>query len=148
MPKKGYKQSEEHKRKNSDFHKGRKHTEDSKKKISEALKGRKFSKETRKKKSEAAKKRTGSNSPHWKGGISLENNPRELTLKLKQTICRRDNLTCQICGKINKGKKRKLDTHHIDGNRKNNHPDNLITLCRFCHSPRGSHNKIKFKLKG
>lgn len=36
---------------------------------------------------------------------------------------------CEICGK-----KEKLDVHHIDGDYKNNDPNNLMTLCRSCHN--------------
>jgi formate-dependent nitrite reductase cytochrome c552 subunit len=34
-----------------------------------------------------------------------------------------------------------LDVDHIDGNKKNNHPSNLTTLCANCH-------RIKTYLKG
>ncbi|TXH47080.1 MAG: HNH endonuclease, partial [Desulfurellales bacterium] len=29
--------------------------------------------------------------------------------------------------------KRKLQVHHIDYDKKNSHPDNLIALCHSCH---------------
>jgi len=35
---------------------------------------------------------------------------------------------CECCGL-----EAKLDIHHIDKNRDNNAPDNLIKLCRYCH---------------
>lgn len=35
---------------------------------------------------------------------------------------------CESCGS---GKD--LEGHHIDGNDKNNYPENIQTLCRFCH---------------
>lgn len=36
---------------------------------------------------------------------------------------------CEKCGSINN-----LDIHHIDGNWKNNNLDNLMCLCRSCHT--------------
>jgi len=83
---------------------------------------------------ESRRKRNGLNSPRWKGGVTYKDKPPELTPNLKQAIRLRDNFTCQFCGHKNNGEKRKLDTHHIDHNRKNNHPDNLITLCKSCHA--------------
>ncbi|MFB0556087.1 MAG: HNH endonuclease [Phycisphaerae bacterium] len=70
---------------------------------------------------------------NYKGGVSFNYNPPELTGKYLQSIRRRDNFECQLCGYTNRGKKRKLETHHIDDDRHNNHPDNIITLCRSCH---------------
>jgi 5-methylcytosine-specific restriction endonuclease McrA len=37
---------------------------------------------------------------------------------------------CIVCGEPMKNT---LDTHHLDGNRKNNDPDNLVTVCASCH---------------
>lgn len=37
--------------------------------------------------------------------------------------------SCEICGSTEE-----LDVHHIDENRKNNYPINLITLCKSCHA--------------
>lgn len=39
---------------------------------------------------------------------------------------------CEVCGFV-PIKKRQLDIHHIDGDHKNNNPDNLMTLCANCH---------------
>jgi len=83
-------------------------------------KGRKFS-------PESIKKRSGKNHPFWKGGISYGEYPFEWTDSLKHKIRERDKFTCQICGKNG------FVVHHIDYNKKNCNPNNLITLCRKCH---------------
>ena len=66
------------------------------------------------------------------GGKSFEPYSLDWTNTLKKEIRQRDNYTCQLCGC------RQEDTthlvHHIDYNKKNCNPDNLITLCRSCHT--------------
>lgn len=42
----------------------------------------------------------------------------------------RDDYTCQYCGFKSK---KYLEIHHINGNHKDNSPDNLLTICPFCH---------------
>jgi hypothetical protein len=52
----------------------------------------------------------------------------------------RDDNTCQCCGcKQDEKQTNKLCIHHIDGDRQNNSPSNLITLCTQCHL--SLHNK-------
>ena len=43
-------------------------------------------------------------------------------------ILKRDNNQCQICYETTR-----LHIHHIDGDKKNNNDNNLITLCKRCH---------------
>ncbi|MBU0769062.1 MAG: hypothetical protein KJ687_08225 [Proteobacteria bacterium] len=61
---------------------------------------------------------------------------------LKEKIRKRDNWTCQTCGKIWQKGTRRFDVHHLDEelegkiglkyqNCKN--PDRMITLCHKCH---------------
>lgn len=52
---------------------------------------------------------------------------------LAEAIRQRDGYRCQRCGA--KQGDRQLDVHHVLPYRitKNNHPDNLITLCAACH---------------
>ena len=47
---------------------------------------------------------------------------------------KRDNYRCRQCGIMQKELNYKLNVHHIDFNKKNNFPDNLISLCKICHS--------------
>lgn len=53
---------------------------------------------------------------------------------LKESIRERDNHQCQICGKTTEENGRALDVHHIDYNKENCTPANLISLCHKCHS--------------
>lgn len=50
----------------------------------------------------------------------------------------RDKMTCQGCGMPTKStqtlKSGMFEVHHLDDDHKNNHPNNLITLCPLCHS--------------
>lgn len=75
----------------------------------------------------------------WLGGKSFEPYTREFTKFLKQSVRKRDNYICQLCGKKEEdefcGKKKcKLSIHHIDYNKINCVLDNLTTLCRPCNS--------------
>ncbi len=65
----------------------------------------------------------------WKGGLSFEPYSVDWTEQLRKEIRKRDNYTCQICGK-NPVKY----CHHIDYDKKNCNSDNLITLCSKCHN--------------
>lgn len=76
---------------------------------------------------------TGSNHPNWNGGSSFEPYSREWTRDLKKKIRELDNHTC-VCGKTGK------PVHHIDYDKKNCNPDNLITLCNSCHG-KTNHNR-------
>ena len=94
------------------------------------MKGRKLSEEIRKKMSEARK---GKRNHCWQGGISFEPYGLEFNEDLKETIRNRDRRKCQICEKTELENGKKLSIHHIDYCKKNNNPNNLITLCRNCH---------------
>lgn len=56
--------------------------------------------------------------------------PSAMTPELKKMILARDEQTCQCCGfKADKYQ----DIHFIDSNPKNFEPENLLTMCIFCH---------------
>lgn len=71
----------------------------------------------------------GKEHPAWKGGCSYEPYSVDWTKTLKRSIKERDHYTCQVCGE-----QEDLMIHHIDYNKKNSDPDNLVTLCRSCHT--------------
>jgi hypothetical protein len=75
----------------------------------------------------------GSNHPSWKGGVSFEPYPPEFNNKLKKFILERDNYQCQNsdCWKTMSDD---ITIHHIDYNKENCDPSNLITLCRSCNT--------------
>jgi len=80
---------------------------------------------------------TGERSTSWKGGLSFEPYSSDWTKELKNLIRERDNYICQICFK--KG----YPVHHIDYNKKNCNPENLVTLCKNCH-PKTNWNRTKW----
>lgn len=71
--------------------------------------------------------------PAWQGGKSFEKYSREFNNKLKDMIRRRDGFKCRICGCPQDECEESLIVHHIDLNKKNNLPSNLVSLCRRCH---------------
>ena len=87
--------------------------------------------------------RYGEDSPGWIDGKSFEPYGIEFNKPLKQSILERDNSTCQNpeC-KIEYSKR--LDVHHIDYNKKNNNPENLITLCDSCHAKTNGKKKRQY----
>lgn len=81
-----------------------------------------------------AQRKRGSNSGTWKGGASLEDYGGQFTLGLKEQIRDRDNRRCCECGCPEEELEERLSVHHVDEDKKNNNHDNLISLCRACHS--------------
>ncbi len=141
MPSGIYKRTKKTKR-NVYFQKGKKFSEEHKKRLSIAFrgntngkgnKGKRLTEEHKRKIGEAEK---GKKHWNWKGGTTLENYSNDWTDTLKEAIRQRDDYICQECGihqdeLINWVKK--LDIHHIDYDKKNCNPNNLISLCRKCH---------------
>lgn len=138
------------------------HTEEHRRKMSESLRGNNVAKWSHK---ITESRRTGDNYEKWKINISntlklkyrcgelvspfyvdgrYKKDPNsnynryggKFTQELKYEIRKRYSWICQLCGK-----KRSADVHHIDWDKMNNHPDNLIVLCRSCHSKH--HRKSK-----
>lgn len=153
MSKKGYKQTKEYRIKNgrpkkgkmpknlemlhklprtlkwreniSKSEKGKIVSDKTKNKIRKANLGKKVSQVT---KDRMSKAQTGAKSHLWKGGISFEPYSVDWTETLKRSIRERDNYICKLCNQYGNV------VHHIDYDKKNNNPDNLITLCNSCHA--------------
>lgn len=53
------------------------------------------------------------------------------------------NWQCESCGTSFVHNKGELHTHHIDGNKSNNHRYNLRALCYTCHSQQPYHDHMK-----
>lgn len=113
---------------------GKKHMEETKKKISVVQKSKEKGSEHYRKLGEKSLFQSREKHPSWKGGVSKY--PNKWTNSLKEIIRKRDGYVCQLCGIQQdelKGKFSRLDVHHIDYNKYNIDPINLITLCRHCH---------------
>ena len=80
----------------------------------------------------------GDKSPHWRGGKSFFPYSVDWTETLKRSIRERDHYICKICNQYGN------EVHHIDYNKQNCNPENLITLCHSCHNTTG-HNREYWK---
>jgi len=120
----GSTQSKETKAKKSKKLKGKSYVE---------LHGKEKAKEIIKKKSEAIR---GEKNYNWQGGISENPYPEEF-VRVRKEIKTRDDHRCQLYGKTGITEKKEigsgLSVHHIDYNKQNCKPENLITLCCSCN---------------
>lgn len=99
-------------------------------KISRTLTGHVQSKATKLKRSLSMR---GSKNPNWKGGNGREY-PEEWSWAARETR-KRDGGLCLSCGTgVYQAGHRSHDVHHIDANKQNCAFENLITLCRSCHT--------------
>ena len=78
---------------------------------------------------------SGKNNPNWNDGSSFEPYTADWNITLKRAIRERDNYICQLCSQYGN------TVHHIDYNKKNCNPSNLITLCNKCNL------KVNYKRK-
>lgn len=80
--------------------------------------------------------RTGERNNLWRGGVSQLLYGSDWIPRLKRQIRRRDKYACAIC------KAKAKSVHHIDYDKRNHDPMNLITLCRSCHTKTGHHRRF------
>jgi len=80
---------------------------------------------------------SGSNSPQWVDGNSLEPYPPEFNYALKQRIRQRDEV-CQVCGAPETDDSHCV--HHINYDKNDLRERNLVLLCRSCHT-KTNHNR-------
>lgn len=74
----------------------------------------------------------GAKNPAWKGGVAdwpYAEGWKTIARKIRD----RDKWTCQACGEQRKRWGHSLHVHHIDEDKLNNDPSNLISLCALCH---------------
>ena len=74
----------------------------------------------------------GEQNPNWRGGISFLPYSMGWDNSIRELIRKRDNYTCVLCGDIQS--ERQHDVHHINYDKEDLCPENLITLCRSCHT--------------
>ena len=84
---------------------------------------------------------TGRGNGRFVHGKARRKYPTAWTVAHKAVIRARDGERCLRCGRA-RDEKQNLHVHHIDYNKGNLNPSNLITLCRFCHGKmHGSHRQ-------
>ncbi len=108
--------------------KGRKFTPEHLAKIGMTSRGRVHSLETRAKMSASAHK--GPDHHAWTGGRGTY--PVGWT-GVARRIRKRDGGSCLICGTNKFAPWKGADIHHLDENKSNLEPNNLVSLCRACH---------------
>ncbi|MEA3477012.1 MAG: HNH endonuclease [Bacteroidota bacterium] len=87
----------------------------------------------------------GKANPNWKGGISREPYSFSFDEELKGLIRERDNYKCRQCGAPQEEFTQKLPVHHIDGDKTNSSPENLLTLCVYCHNKKSVMQREEMK---
>ncbi|MFA5072078.1 MAG: hypothetical protein WC511_07060, partial [Candidatus Pacearchaeota archaeon] len=78
--------------------------------------------------------------PNWLNGKSFEEYTVDWTETLRRSIRERDRYICFVCKK-----EPATYVHHIDYDKKNCNPNNLITLCNSCHTKTNHHREMWIK---
>jgi len=83
----------------------------------------------------------GPKNPRWQGGISAVGYSWKFNDELKAEVRRRDGHRCQLCGVSQCECKRALEVHHVDYDKANSDPVNLVSLCPSCHGRTNSNRE-------
>lgn len=75
----------------------------------------------------------GENNREWRGGISKLPYSFDFNKELKELIRKRDSYKCQLCSIEETLLDVNLSVHHIDYDKQNSDPRNLIALCVGCN---------------
>lgn len=86
-------------------------------------------------------RQVGELNPAWKGGVAEWPYSSDWKVLARQ-IRDRDKWTCQDCGEQRVRWGAALHVHHIDEDKLNNDPGNLISLCATCHRRRHGARKL------
>jgi len=86
----------------------------------------------------------GDKNPSWQGGIAYLPYSQDWTEDLRDAIRKRDAYACKLCGIYQGNLEEKLHVHHIDYDKENCDPVNLVSLCNSCHG-KTCHNKEKWE---
>lgn len=92
---------------------------------------RKFSNEWTGRRLRMAEAWSGRGNPQWRDGRARTLYAPGFTARLKKSIADRDRHKCRICG-APRGRGTHV-VHHIDGEKHDHSPENLVLLCHHCH---------------
>lgn len=84
--------------------------------------------------------------PQWNGGVSTLPYGKEFTRRFKRLIRERDSYTCQRCGITQAEYGHTLEVHHLDHDKMNNDPSNLVTACGRCNKWASRNRDMPFML--
>lgn len=86
---------------------------------------------------------SGPGNYNWRGGSANRPYAPGFTERLKLQIAKRDGFRCMVCG-LRRGKGTHV-VHHLDWQKHDHHPDNLVLLCRPCHGRHHAHGEPHFR---
>lgn len=103
--------------------------------------GKRHTKETR---ALISLKNSGEKNAHWRGGVSTLPYGHEFTYRFKRLIRERDQYTCQRCGITQGDLHYTIHVHHLNFDKMNNDPTNLVCACAKCNIWANLHTKEVF----